>query len=209
MTKIVLNEQQWYKVSPYYHNIVEDSLVNDVPRRAVLFSLLSHCFFLNGEVWECGVYKGGTAGMFAHMIKDMKPTVQLRLFDTFTGLPDADLEKDEGSWIGMFNDTSAKMVTEKIQSILPSALVYEGYIPDTFKGLDDCKIAFAHIDTDMYKSYIDCLEFIWPRMAKGGVIVFDDYGYCPGARKAVQEFFLDKAEKHVELETIQAFVVKN
>lgn len=206
--RLVLEEQPWFRVSPYYIKKVTDSLVSDVPRLAVLHSLSTDCLSLGGEFWECGVYKGGTAGMLAHIIKDSQKDIKLRLFDTFTGLPDADLEKDEGSWIGLFNDTSAKAVRSKIKSILPTATVYEGYIPDTFAGLEDSKIAFAHIDTDMYKSYIDCLEFIWPRMIKGGVIVFDDYGYCPGAYKAVNEFFSDKEAKHVALQTIQAIVRK-
>src|SRR5688572_5652526 len=35
-----------------------------------------------GEVWECGVYQGGTARMLRSMTYEC-----LRLFDTFTGLP--------------------------------------------------------------------------------------------------------------------------
>jgi O-methyltransferase len=206
--RLKLQEQPWFRVSPYYFKTVTESLVGDMPRVSVLYSLFSDCLHLDGEYWECGVYKGGTAGMFAHLLKDYKYGEALRLFDTFTGLPDADLEKDEGSWIGMFKDTSAEAVTSKIKNIYPLASIYEGYIPDTFLGLENSKIAFAHIDTDMYKSYIDCLEFIYPRVVKGGIIVFDDYGYCPGAYKAVTEFFEDKSEKVNVLETIQAFVIK-
>ena len=207
--KIYLENQPWFKYSPYYKSVIKDSLVTDRGRIGLLYSLLEYSLHREGEIWECGVYKGGTAGMFAHLIKDIAPNVQLRLFDTFTGLPDADLEKDEGNWIGLFSDTSAKVVSEKIHAILPSAKIYEGYIPNTFIGLEDCKISFAHIDTDMYKSYMDCLEFMWPRMISGGVMIFDDYGYCPGAKKAVNEFFANKETKHIEFfETIQAMVVK-
>jgi 2-polyprenyl-3-methyl-5-hydroxy-6-metoxy-1,4-benzoquinol methylase len=41
-------------------------------------------------------------------------------------------------------------------------------------------------------------------------MLFDDYGFatCPGARLAVNEFFVDKPERIIELPTGQAFVIK-
>ncbi len=40
--------------------------------------------------------------------------------------------------------------------------------------------------------------------------MFDDYGFasCPGARRAVDEFFVDKPERPLGLQTGQALVVK-
>jgi hypothetical protein len=42
------------------------------------------------------------------------------------------------------------------------------------------------------------------------VIVCDDYGsaYCPGAKKAIDEFFSDKLEQVISLPTGQSLVVK-
>ena len=47
-------------------------------------------------------------------------------------------------------------------------------------------------------------------MSKNGIIIFDDYGFpsCPGARKAVDEYFKDKPENVIYLATGQAFVIK-
>ena len=46
-------------------------------------------------------------------------------------------------------------------------------------------------------------------MNRGGLMRFDDYGFatCPGARRAIDEFFADKAEPIIDLPTGQAFVV--
>ena len=45
-------------------------------------------------------------------------------------------------------------------------------------------------------SHLECLDYIYPRLTKGGCIVFDDYDAkaWPGAKKAVDEFFFDKVE---------------
>lgn len=86
----------------------------------------------------------------------------------------------------------------------------KGFIPDTFRGLELARITFAHVDLDIYRSILDSLDFIWPRLTLGGFIVFDDYGFpsCPGARAAVDEFFASSACIPLCLPTGQAVVFK-
>jgi len=86
----------------------------------------------------------------------------------------------------------------------------KGWVPDTFAGLEDRKFCFAHIDLDLYQGVFDCLSFVYPRLSPGGSIVFDDYGFasCPGARRAVDEFFADKPERPLAMKTAQALVTK-
>jgi len=42
----------------------------------------------------------------------------------------------------------------------------------------------------LYQPTLDSLDFFYPRLRQGGVIVVDDYGYTqfPGAKKSVDEF---------------------
>jgi len=56
----------------------------------------------------------------------------------------------------------------------------------------------------------DSLAFVWPRLSRGGMIVFDDYGnpMCPGARKAIDTFFADKPEIPLCLPSGQALVFR-
>lgn len=49
---------------------------------------------------------------------------------------------------------------------------------------------FVNIDTDLYDSILSGLEFFYPKMCKGGVILIHDYfslGYI-GVKKAVDTF---------------------
>jgi len=83
-------------------------------------------------------------------------------------------------------------------------------IPGTCKKLEDARLAFAHIDVNVYSSVMACCRFIYPRLVAGGMLVFDDYGLatCPGARKAADDFFADTPEKPIALATGQALVIK-
>jgi O-methyltransferase len=48
---------------------------------------------------------------------------------------------------------------------------------------------FCHIDVDVYQSAKDIVTWLWPRLAIGGIIVFDDYGfpYSQGITTLVDE----------------------
>jgi O-methyltransferase len=192
----------------YYDLAAPKSLVSP-DRCYVLYTLLRQAVSVAGDVWECGVYKGGTAAMMAAMLHQYAPQKKIYLFDTFEGMPDTDPVKDWHKQ-GDFSDTSLETVSAYV-GLKEQCVFRKGFIPDTFKGLETATIAFAHIDVDIYKSISDCLEFIWPRLSVGGFIVFDDYGFpsCPGARAAVDEFFAGKDFFPLCLHTGQALVFKH
>jgi O-methyltransferase len=123
-------------------------------------------------------------------------------------MPDTDIVKDLHKK-GDFADTSIETVIERVGHT-DIVEFNKGFIPLTFKGKEQHSICFAHIDVDIYKSIIDCCEFIYPRLVKGAVMIFDDYGFptCPGAKQAVDEFFRDKSEVPLILPTGQAIIFK-
>ena len=51
------------------------------------------------------------------------------------------------------------------------------------------QIAVLRLDTDWYESTKVELESLFPRLAKGGILIIDDYGHFDGARKAFEEYF--------------------
>jgi O-methyltransferase len=50
-------------------------------------------------------------------------------------------------------------------------------------------LAALRLDTDWYESTKKELEFLYPRLSVGGVLLVDDYGHWAGAREAVDEYF--------------------
>ena len=83
-----------------------------------------------------------------------------------------------------------------------------GGFPSGSRDVADERFSFVHVDVDLYEPHRDSIEFFWPRLTAGGVMVFDDYGstYCPGARQAVDEAFAPTDV--VESPSGQAFVIK-
>lgn len=212
-------DQAWYRprfapwtgAQPFrdrYERIATRTLVSD-DRCWVLVSLLAQVLPLGGEVWECGVYRGGTARLLAETMADGATAARaLRLFDTFAGMPAVDAAADRHR-AGDFADTSEASVAAFVGH---SSFVttHAGRIPETFAPFDNSRLAFVHVDVDLRQSVLDCCTFAWPRLVPGGVMVFDDYGFasCPGARDAVDAFFANGAAVPLVLPTGQAVVWK-
>lgn len=189
-----------------YNAIAPHSLVA-APRCWVLYSAIRQALSVDGELWECGVYRGGTA-LLLRMLRDEIPIKKtIRLFDSFEGMPLTDVDKDVHKK-GDFANTSLNSVQQVVGVI--GVDYHVGFIPDTFAGLNFERIAFAHVDLDLHDAILESCRYIYPRLSKGGVIVFDDYGFpsCPGARIAVDNFFRDKPEVPMVLPTAQAVIHK-
>jgi O-methyltransferase len=157
-----------------------------------------------GEVAECGVYKGGTAKILAELL----PGHPLHLFDTFSGMPDTDEVRDLHK-AGDFSDTSLESVRAYLSNHANISFT-QGLVPQSLEVVRDRKFSFVHIDLDIYAPIKAACAFFYPRLERGGTLLFDDYGYpsCPGARAAVDEFFADKPETIIAMVTGQCFVQK-
>jgi len=176
----------------------------------IIYAFLKHALQAcsqSCEVWECGVYQGGTAKVIAETVKRTR-VVPIRLFDTFVGMPKCDPNHDNHRE-GDFSDTSLAVVKKALEDY-GFVEYHKGWIPDTFVSVPKDGIVFAHVDVDIYQSVLDCCKHIWPALISGGVIVFDDYGFpmTRGAREAVDVYFADKKGFPVCLPTGQAVVYK-
>ena len=189
-----------------YRDISPYTLVS-IERSWTLSQMLAQALNVAGDVMEAGVYQGGTARLLKRVMRGAAGR-KLFLFDSFEGM-EAVTETADRHRKGDFANTSLSAV-QRVVGTEDFIDYRKGWIPQTFEGLEDRAFCFAHIDLDLYQGILDSLEFLYPRTTKGGVFVFDDYGFpsCPGARKAVEAFFADKPEQPLALMTGQALVVK-
>lgn len=167
----------------------------------LLYSLAHAQRKLPGDMAEVGVYRGGSS----KLICEAKERVPLHLFDTFDGLPEPH-EQDQAFFEQGMVASSQSVVRQYLQSY-ENVLFYPGFFPETSAPVQDKTFSFVHLDVDLYQSMLSGLEFFYPRMSLGGIVVAHDYQY-PGVRRAFAEFFGDQSDRVIELTNSQCMVIK-
>lgn len=164
-----------------------------------------------GSFAELGVYQGETA----KVIHAMDNSRKLHLFDTFEGFAKKDLTKEKGEAATYstknFADTSVEKVLQNISGN-DTVFVHKGYFPETTNGLTDEAFALVNIDTDLYNPAKAGLEYFYPLLSPGGVILIHDYTYkWEGLVKAVNEFVAEIPENIIEVPDMNGtvMIIKN
>ncbi len=173
-----------------YQTIRSHTLV-DIYRSFELWQLVGETAKLPaGDLIEVGVWRGGTGVLIARQCQLAGIEGQVYLCDTFKGVVKAG-SRDGAYTGGEHADTNQKAVLELIGSVgVDHVHILEGIFPDdTGHKVNDRVFRFCHIDVDVYESAKDILNWVWPRLVPGGVVVFDDYGFhsCVGITRLVNE----------------------
>jgi len=137
-----------------------------------------------GDLAEVGVFQGGSARIIC---ENRDPGRALHLFDTFAGIP-AVAPVDEAHFA--VGDWAAPI--ERARSYLrPYEHVHfhPGVFPGTAGQVESTRFAFVGLDVDALTSTLAGLEFFFPRLDPGGILLVNDYRWAPGARKALELFF--------------------
>jgi hypothetical protein len=181
--------------------------MNVTPLEAVqLFSLVRATAKLGGAMAEVGVYQGGSA----RLIREADTSRPLHLFDTFAGMPEP-AASDTKVRRGPFRKGQYSCSLEVAKSYLADCdkvHFHQGVFPATGEAVKDEKFSFVHSDVDLYSSTRGVLEFFYPRLLPGGIIISHDFALSPGVSEAMQEFFRDRPEPVIVLPGDQAMVVK-
>lgn len=179
-------------------------------RRFMLYQLMRLVAEVPGDTVECGSLKG--AGSYLILMMNNQSTKFERwhhVFDSFEGLSSPGVV-DGKHWSE--GDLSVSMeIVQRNLSISDSVSLYKGWIPTEFPKVEDKRFAFVHIDVDLYQPTLDSIEFFYPRLNDGGIILCDDYGsaLCPGATRAIDEFLSDKPEKMLHMSCGSGFMIKS
>jgi O-methyltransferase len=160
-----------------------------------------------GDIVECGVWRGGSMMCAALTLLQAGDTSRrLYLYDTFEGMVPPDVVDVDFNGRAASAHLSAEQRTEDsyIWAYAPLEAVRRnmastgypedhvsyvcGPVEQTIPATVPNVIALLRLDTDWYASTRHELDYLFPHLAKGGVLIIDDYGHWQGARRAVDEY---------------------
>jgi O-methyltransferase len=146
-----------------------------------------------GDIVECGVCNGGSAAILANRVCRSSEQRHVWLLDSFAGLPPAGDKDgpDAARWVGACygRPNAVRDVLQRVGARDDAFTLVPGWFNDTVPSLPVERIALLHIDADWYESVLVVLEHLYDKVSPGGYIVFDDFHYWKGCRKAFEEFF--------------------
>jgi len=160
------------------HRTIGANTLVDRYRCYELWHLLGQTRELAGDILEVGTWRGGTGCLLGHRAALLDLPARVYLCDTFEGVVKTSAA-DSMYRGGEHSDTSIAIVEECAARFgLTNLNILKGIFPEeTGYAIADRSFRFCHIDVDAYQSGKDVLSWVWPRLAVGGIVVFDDFGF--------------------------------
>jgi len=220
------------KAFDYENNFYLSCHKNRIGKIITHYELFKRTINLPGLIVEFGVFKGSSLMRFV-MFRDLLTNSHSRkiiAFDTFDRYPSDLHEYDKGHIRDFINKAGADSLSvQQIREVLDNGNLNEnielikGDISDTVpkyiadneyeeSGDSEClKVSLINLDTNFYQPTKVALEYFWPRLVQGGILMLDDYGIVPGETQAVDEYFQDKNVKiqKLPLSMTPFFIVKD
>ena len=169
--------------------------------------VLSQKKLQNYNFAECGCWSGHSTYLISKILKENNFNNKFYIFDSFEGGL-SDITDNDQNLLKKMSDKEVKeqknylkSSEESVRKVLKDfefVEIFSGWIPEKFHRIEDKKFQFVHLDVDLYEPTRDSLNFFYPKLEQGGVIVCDDYNFStfPGAKKAWDDFFTDKKNNY-------------
>ena len=165
---------------------------------------------LRGEIVECGVFKGNSLMRWIKLRSLLENSFSRKIygFDTFWKFPKASIKEEElqrKKFLEEAGNTSVKkrdfLNYLKKLNLYENVFLIEGDIiktvPKFINNNNSIRISLLHIDVDLFEPTKISLEYFFPKVVKGGIVILDDYGAFPGANKAIEDYF-EKSNYKIE-----------
>lgn len=150
-----------------------------------------------GDLLEAGVWRGGAtifmrAILNAYGVRDRRVWVA----DSFRGLPaPGGAYLQAGMVDGLHTYAELAVPLEQVQAnfarygLLDKCVCFlPGWFRDTLPTAAVDALAVLRLDADRYESTMEALVHLYPKLARGGYVIVDDYGAFSPCRAAVHEY---------------------
>jgi len=139
-----------------------------------------------GDFVECGVNAGIISSAIMHALRWNQRERRYFLVDTWDGPPLDQYDAQEiargrlalaetGVAAGAYRTDLDRLRANFAE--WPTAVVVPGRVPDILPSLPLTQVAFLHLDMNIALPERAALEFFWPRLSPGAMVLLDDYAY--------------------------------
>jgi O-methyltransferase len=175
---------------------------------------------IKGNVVECGVWRGGMIAAIAELLGNDRTYY---LLDSFEGLPEAQKNDGEAAkqWqedkegLMYFDNCKAEVCYAEEAMKLADIKNYQtikGWFSETLPKFNvNQEISILRLDGDWYDSILKCLNYLYPSVVKGGLIILDDYYVWDGCSRAVHDYLSSNniPDRICQLDHNNCYIVKS
>ncbi len=178
----------------------------------VLCWAASQALATEGDFVECGVHRGGYARAVMDYV-DFRSTGRcFHLLDSFAGMPPSYVRQMSGGENRAFYLHFGDCYEAVRQTFRDDPVhIVRGVIPDSLVEMSQvAKVAYLSVDLNFAEPEIAALEYFWPRLQPGALVVLDDHGFkgFEAQRRAHVEFAHRRGVPLLALPTGQAILIK-
>lgn len=192
-------KQQWNYENGFYLT----SHISRLSKMLAQYELYKSIVNLPGDVVECGVFKGASLIRFCTFREILESPYSRKIigFDAFGKFPTPE-NADDQAFVEKFESSDGEGISV---DELNKVFAHKGFtnydlvqgeisytLPNYISSHPELKISLLHIDVDVYEPTVVILNYLFNRVVRDGLIVFDDFGKVAGETRAVDEFFSKK-----------------
>jgi O-methyltransferase len=151
---------------------------------------------VEGDLIEAGTWRGGSAILMRATLDTLRARDRdVWLADSFQGFPGSgdgpvvDPDMEEMSMLEFLSIPVEEVKASFERLGLGEGVRFvAGFFAQTMPRLRGKRWSLVRLDSDSYEATRDCLEALYPGLAKGGYLVVDDYGAIEVCRRAVEDY---------------------
>jgi hypothetical protein len=135
----------------------------------------NHGAKLKGDFVECGVNTGVFSTAVCHYVDFSHLDKRFYLFDTYNGIPPEQVTREEAAKATKYPDCYED--TRRAFEGFPNVQLIRGKVPDTLSSVEIDRVAYLSIDMNIVYPERKAIEYFWPKLSGGAVVLFDDYAF--------------------------------
>lgn len=213
------NPQELYDAFNSFILSSDRKVFNKLIARTLLYNEVKD---LPGDIVECGVFKG--TGLYSFLkLKQLynpnsvKKVIGFDFFNTDDLLNSINNEMDRETMSALFNGRDFKH-EKNYDTFLHEQILTHGFLDTDFQLVQGdvslttknfsqnnpgFKISLLYLDLDLEEPTYNTLNNLWDNVVKGGIIVFDEYGYHKWSESKGVDRFIE--EKKLEIKTLNYY----